>query len=434
MSGRLEGSAKAEWRENWTAVMAGVMGVGLVSIYLYSTGIMIKPLEEEFGWTRAQISLGPTIVAVIGCIAAPFMGMVIDRFGPRRIGITGAILICSALAMLSQANASIWSWYALWLLVAIAHPFIKPTVWVTAVSSLFSASRGLALAITLSGIGFGSAVTPILLNYLIDAHGWRLAYVYLGGIFAILSVPILFFFFYGATDKNRLMRKAKPSEPPLNLPGMGLKEAIRSARFIKLAVATSAISVVTVALGVNLVPILSDAGIDRTTAAWIAGISGVGGLLGKLTGGWLLDRYHAGKVVGIATLCPGISCAILIAFPGSVPAAAAAVAIWSFAMGVEFDGMGYLASRHFGLRNFGAIFGAMAGLLALTGALGPYLSNYIFDVTRSYMPVLWAAIPTAFGAGILFMILGPYPVFETPAGDKKPADPGLSGEAAPAIA
>ena len=103
-------------------------------------------------------------------------------------------------------------------------------------------------------------------------------------------------------------------------------------------------------------------------------------------------------------------------------------------MGVEFDGMGYLASRHFGLRNFGAIFGAMAGLLALTGALGPYLSNYIFDVTRSYLPVLWASIPTAIGAGILFMILGPYPVFATPAEEKKPVDPGLTGEAAPATA
>src|SRR5262249_41098616 len=152
---------------------------------------------------------GPTLVAIVGGIAAPFMGMIIDRFGPRRIGITGAVLICTALAMLSQANASIWSWYALWALVALSHPFIKPRHWSPAVSSLCSSSRGLALAITLSGIGLGSSVTPIMLNYLIDAYGWRMAYVCLGAIFFCISVPVIAIFFYGATDRNRLKRRVK---------------------------------------------------------------------------------------------------------------------------------------------------------------------------------------------------------------------------------
>src|SRR5262245_33684777 len=138
MSGRLDASAAAEWREHWPVVLASLFGVGLLTVYIYSTGVMIAPLEQEFGWKRAQISMGPSIVAVIGAVAAPFMGMAIDRFGARRIAIAGVIGLCSTLALLSQAGPGIWSWWALWGLVALVHPFVKPTVWTAAISSLFS--------------------------------------------------------------------------------------------------------------------------------------------------------------------------------------------------------------------------------------------------------------------------------------------------------
>ncbi|MDG2004043.1 MAG: MFS transporter, partial [Novosphingobium sp.] len=386
--------------------------------YVYSTGIMIKPLEEEFGWTRAQISSGPTIVAVIGCLAAPFMGMAIDRFGARRIAIPGVICLCGSIALLSQANASIWTWWALWFLVALSHPFIKPTVWVAAVSSVFTTGRGMALAVALCGTGLGSAAVPILANTLIDNYGWRMAYVGLGAIWLAVVFPIVLFGFFSARDKQRISdQTAQTAAAPVVLTGLNGGESLQSLKFVKIAIAASVIAMCSVAMTVNLVPILSEAGIDRTTGAAIAGVSGVSGIFGKLLGGFLLDRLNAGRVVGIATCLPAISGLLLIFFPGSILAAITAVAVLGFALGVEIDGVGYLTSRHFGLLNFGLVFGTIVGMLALTSGIGPVLANHAYDVTGSYLPLLWSVVPLSLMAGVLFTILGPYPRFPSVASE-----------------
>lgn len=414
MQGNFDGPTATEWREHWTVVLSSMFGMALLTVYVYSTGIMIKPLEEEFGWTRAQISSGPTIVAVVGFLAAPFMGMAIDRFGARRIAIPGVICLCGALALLSQASSSIWSWWALWFLVAVSHPFIKPTVWVAAVSSVFATGRGMALAVALCGTGIGSAIIPIMATTLIDNYGWRLAYIGLGAIWLAVTLPMILFGFYSARDKQRIKsNKAQSAASHIVLTGLNARESLRSIKFAKIAIAASVIAMCSVAMSVNLVPIFSEAGIDRTTGAAIAGVTGISGIFGKLLGGFLLDRLHAGRVVAIATCLPALSGILLIAFPGSVPAAVTAVAVLGFALGVEIDGVGYLTSRHFGMLNFGLVYGTIAGMLALTSGIGPVLANHAYDVTGSYLPLLWSVIPLSFLAGVLFAILGSYPEFPT---------------------
>lgn len=404
-----------EWSENWPVVLSSMFGIALLTIYVYSTGIMIKPLEEEFGWTRAQISSGPTIVAIIGCLAAPFMGAAIDRFGARRIAIPGVIALCTTIGLLSQANASIWSWWALWFLVALAHPFIKPTVWVAAVSSVFNQGRGFALAVALCGTSIGSMVTPILTNYLIDDFGWRLAYVFTAVLWLAIVLPLVLFGFFGAKDKQRTKAASVSSTPSPALTGLDGRKALLSGKFVKVATAAAVTSMCTVALTVNLVPILSEAGIARETAAWIAGVTGLSGVAGKLVGGFLIDRLNAARVVGFMAAMPAVSAVVLIVFPGSAPASAAAVALLGFAIGVEFDGVAYLAGRHFGLLNFGLLYGTIAGLVALTSGIGPVLANHVYDVTRSYLPLLWSVVPLALASALLFLVLGPYPAFSEPA-------------------
>lgn len=415
MADERNGSAAAEWREHWPVVLSSVFGIGLLTLYVYSTGVMIEPLEKEFGWTRAQISSGPTIVAAIGCIAAPFIGMAIDRFGARRIAIPGVICLCGALALLSQANASIWSWWALWFVVALAHPLIKPTVWVAAVSSVFSSGRGAALAVALCGTSLASTSTPILTTFFVDRLGWRLAYVGLSAIWLSITLPVVLFGFFSAKDKRRLVGATEASiATQAALSGMDARPALRSVTFAKLAFATAAISMCSIAMTVNLVPIFSGAGIERTTAAAVAGVAGISGVVGKLLGGVLIDRFNASRVVGIACALPAISGLLLILLPGSIPAGGVAVALLGFALGIEIDGVGYLTSRHFGLRNFGLIYGVIAGLIALASGIGPVLANHAYDVTGSYLPMLWSVVPLALSAAFLFAVLGPYPASSTP--------------------
>lgn len=419
MSLKVDGPAISEWRQHWSVVLAAIFGIGLVTVYHYSTGVMIAPLEKEFGWKRAEISLGITIVAVVGCIVAPFMGMAIDRFGARRIAIFGVITLCGSIALLSQAGPSIWSWWALWCLMAVTHPFIKPTVWVAAVTSLFSTGRGMALAVALCGTSVGTSLTPIVTHYLIENFGWRGAYMGLGAIWLMITLPLVLFGFYSIADTERQARRRNPEKQriPIDLPGLGKKEAMLSVKFFKIATATALISAASTALGVNLVPVLTEAEIPRATAAMVAGVTGITGIIGKLTGGYLLDRYNASKVVGFATACPAISALLLIFLPGSVPAAIFAVGIIGLALGIEFDGVGYLSSRHFGLKHFGFLFGTIVGLLALTSGIAPALANYAFDVSGTYAALLWSIVPIALISGLLFGTLGSYPEFAKPEAD-----------------
>ena len=377
----------------------------------------MQPLQAEFGWSRASIASGHTIAGVATVILAPLFGGLIDRFGPRRIGIPGVVLLCLFTALLSSAGPSIRSWQGLWVLLALINVAILPNVWTAAVTSLFSAGRGLALAVTLCGSGLGSLITPVLAFHLIDALGWRHAFVALAGAWGLLVVPVLVLCFRGATDIA--------GQPQVAMPLQSERSPITSAigtlctgRFLRLALATLLIASVIVPLAVTLVPILSSRGIERGQAASIAALMGIASISGRLTIGYLLDRVNARVLAAVAVCIPIVSCLLLIGAPGSQVAATAAVLAAGLSLGAELDIVAYLTSRYFSLGHFGLVFGTLAGLITLGGSgLGPLALNATFDAVQSYVPALWAAIPMCLAASVLFLTLGVYPVAQAERSD-----------------
>lgn len=412
MVNRLDGAAAQEWRASWAVVMAAMMGMAISTSYIYSIGIMIEPLEAEYGWSRAEISSGPTIAAFFAVTLSPFVGRAIDRLGPRRIGLFGSIAFCAALALLSAATPNIWSWWGLWVILALAAPFVKATVWTAAVSSLFNKSRGMALAIVLCGTGIGSSLVPLSTVYLTDSYSWRVGYIGLGGLCALSTIPLLFLFFTSDTDRRRVRGLASaPGEAPKPkaLTGVPMREALLSPTFVKLALAAFLTTVISMGTAANLVPILSEGGLPRDTAAWIAAASGICAIAGRLAGGVLLDRIDGNLVAGGCLTLSVLSYLLLVMFPGSAMIALAAVILLGVSLGVEFDAVAYLVGRHFGLLNFGVLFGTIAGLLALAGGTAPLITNFVYDQTQSYAPVLWSFVPASLFCAALFFSVGRNP-------------------------
>jgi MFS family permease len=374
MSLTLTNQARLEWRSHWLVVLSACGAVGMTTINTYSTGLFIDPFEHEFGWTRAEITSGPAIAAVTTIIMGPFMGAAVDRIGPRRIGIIGLIALGSLTASLGLAGPSIWSWLGIWTLLALMNVFILPNVWTAAVSGLFSASRGLALAVTLCGSSLASIITPLLTLHLIAQLGWRWAYVGLAATWSVVVIPPVFLLFSSVQDNARLKRS--PSQ--FRTKG-ALLTAIRgemlSRRFLQMAVGVLLIASVVVTFTVSLVPILSWNGMSRAEAASIAALVGFSSIAGR----------------------------------GSVAAAMTAVLILGLSLGAELDLVAYLASRYFSLRHFGFLFGTLASVVTLAGGGGPMLLSEIYDSTHSYLPGLWAAIPMCLVSAMLFLTLGPYP-------------------------
>ena len=415
----IESHGKKEWRANWAVVVAAMTGLAASHVHLYSMGVMIAPLEKEFGWSRTQISFGFLIISMIVFPLSPFMGMAVDRFGPRRIALCGLTIYCLSVALLSLAQQALWTWWLLWLLIAFGCLFVTPTVWVAAIKSLFFASRGLALAVALSAVGVISFAGPLLTYFLVEHFGWRMTYVLWGGTAAAIALPMIYFYLPDAKVKARTELTTRTFQKGNVGSSFSFREGIKSAAFLKLAVAGPIMSVLFTALVVNLVPMLTFSGIHTATAAAISGIVGISQLVGRLSGGALLDRYNARRVGAAIVTFPIIACLMLIAFAGSVPVSGIAVLVFGLAAGAELDVLAYLASRFFGIRNFGVLFGSIIGLASLGSGLGPVLASSVYDRTGSYVPVLWAIIPLCMLSSYSFLSLGPYPKFDDEEAQKK---------------
>lgn len=396
-------TATGEWKLHWPVVVAAMAGASLSSLHLYSTGVMIPALEQQFGWSRAEITAGPAIVSLVGLALAPFIGIAIDRLGARRIGLVGAMLFLGSMALLATVNGQIWTWWACWLLLAIAASFISPTVWTAGVSSLFSRARGMALALTLCGTGLGAFFVPIIANRLLSDLGWRATYPALAGIWALIVLPLLFLAFTSRNDQRRT--GAIPAPDANEGTQVSARQALRSSLYIRLLIAAALVAMMTNAIIVNMVPILRSQGINAGAAAAVAGLIGIGSIAGRLIGGILLDRAPAHLVAAGAVAMPVIACLMLVFLPGSLWASALAVLLLGLAVGIEFDAVAYLVAQHFGMSSYGTLFGTIVGALVLATGLGPFFANLIYDQVQSYLPALYACIPACILASSLFLTL-----------------------------
>jgi len=399
-----------EWKKGWGVVLASALGMGVASMTIYSVGIFMEPLQKEFGWSRTEISSGLTITSIVSVFSAPFMGLLIDRAGARRIAIIGVTLYCAAFACFSLATPSLWVWWGLWFAYAFTAATVKPTVWASGVSSMFLKGRGLALSAMLCGTGLGSSLTPIVGNYLIDALGWRLAYLGLAAFWFILVGPAVFLFFTSAKDLHRTRPDTELVVAPLV--GVTAREGLLSWRYVRLASAAFLVALTVMSLVANLVPIITSQGLARQQAANLAGLVGLTTVAGRLTGGFLLDRIN-GNLVGAMSVCFAVAaCILLLIWPGSIFVSAVAVGLLGLSLGAELDCVAYLTTRHFGMRSFGVLFGTISGLLALATGLGPLLVSLTYDLSGSYDIVLMACIPLILLSAFCFLSLGRYPDFE----------------------
>lgn len=244
-----------EWRLHGKIAPACFAGNMLIATHNYTLGAMIHPLEQTFGWSRAQIAMGPMLPSLAAIAIAPFVGLLIDRVGPRRVALVGVPAYCAAMAALGLAGPSIVSWWALYMLVGLASLLIFPTVWTSAINSRFDRNRGLPIAIAaaLTGTGVSAALMPIIATLLIGELGWRAAYASV----ALTSFAIVFPLVYWLFDR-RDDRRADSSPTGLHEPAQAgaLNRAFLSRAYLKLAVAALIFALIAGVLTTNAIPIL----------------------------------------------------------------------------------------------------------------------------------------------------------------------------------
>ena len=403
-------AAAAEWRAHWPLPLMGCLGYCCSGLQTHAMGPFVVPLQQAFGWTRAQISIGLMISSLGTMFFVALMGMLIDRWGPRRIGLAGVLLLPGATALLGTATGTTANWVVLWMGMSLGALCVAGTTWTSAVASRFDAGRGIAIAVAISGGSLSVVVLPPLATWLIQSFGWRHAFFGLGAIMAAILFPLMFLFFRGAQDSGG-RKRPEAVAPIVALTGLSLAEGVRMRAFYALMLAGGSFTFAIIGIIVHIVPIMIGYGASPMHAAEIASVAGMFSIAARIGTGALLDRYPGYLVGAIAYLVPILGCVLLLIDGTNPLCQVAAAAIIGMTMGAELDVISYLATRYFGMRKIGTMLGAIMSATGLGLATGPLVASAVFDRFHSYAPFMMVTIGLMVLSSLALLSLCREPVF-----------------------
>ena len=405
-------------RRAWFIVGSSTLAMTLSvnALVLTPYGILIKPIGDEFGWSRSTVTAALSLYALTAALVMPLMGGLLDRYGFRKVVIPGVVVSGILLCLLAVAPASIVVWFVLMGLLGIVTTPQNGVPYYKLAAQWLDRRRGLAMGIIGTGGAVGIALVPHYVGALLQWVDWRLAFLGLGALLLVVVLPLA----------GTVLREPRHHELPQpegrhevgDVPGMELREALRSPRFWQLFVAVLLMGSAIPGVMVQMTPLLTDRGVSVEAAIGIVSLMSVGTMLGRLVGGFVLDLVQAPLVAAIVFASPILG--FLLLANGGFGFAVAGALLIGTALGAEGDIVSYMVSRYMGIKCFGQIYGIFMAVLAFGYAFGPFAFAVTYDVTRSYNPAF-----VAFGAGLavssaLALTMGRYryppgaPATETP--------------------
>ena len=400
--------------EGWGVAVASGVGVfvSFASLFVYTFGIFLKPLADEFGWSRETISAGFGIAAMTVAVCSPLIGFLLDRLSPRRIIVPCLTVFGCAFASLALLTPHVWHLYATCLILGIVGNGTAQMAYSRAVSSWFERRRGAALAVVLSGGAIGAMVLPPLAESLIEAIGWRGACVVLGVTVLVFGVP--------AVASCVRERPSEADHSRNTATGIAVRGALSTRAFWILVTVLFCSSIAQNGALTHMSALLTDRGVTAAEGALALSAMGGASLVGRLATGWMLDRFFAPRV-SFCLLTLAALGTYLLSRADSLGTGIVAAVFIGFGMGGEADVTPYLISRYFGLKSFSVLYGLTWTFYAIAGAIGPVLMGEAFDVTGSYETLLTRLALVTMAVALLMPFLPRYaPLKSAAVGGLKP--------------
>ena len=378
------------------AAFAGVM-VSFAPIVPYTFSLFLNPLHGAFGWQREAISGTFALAAITVALVSPGIGVLLDRFAPRRVILPSIVIFAVALASLSTLGPNIKRFYLTYFVLGLVANGTAQFAYTRTILTWFQKRRGFAIALILTGSGVGSILIPPITQWVIDHHGWREAYLTLGGI-ALLGLPLA-----ALIVRNRPASMERKDESMLS--GMTVGGALRSSPFWILAFIIMLSAFSENGLVTNLAAILTEHGITAQAAAIALSVRGGAGIVGRLGTGFLIDRISAQRIQTFILLLSAAGTFIL-AFAGTSPVALIGAALLGIGLGSEADVAPYLLARYFGRKHFSVLYGLTWTAYAIGGATGPMVVGHLYDRASSYQPRIIVGLAcTSLVAALISLLL-----------------------------
>ena len=401
----LNGENRITYRGWWVVAIAAVaMSTGPGQFAFGALGLFIKPLGEEFGWDRAQVSLAATYFTIALAFSIPVIGQLADRFGSRRVLLPSILIFAALLALPALLVDTLWKLYLIYILMGCLGAGANALPYLRTIATWFDARRGLAIGIAMGGSGMGFAYVPPLLQYVIDTYDWRAGYICLAIFTVVVTIPLVYFFL---RDAPAAQGRADDRQGDSEKSSLKLLPLLKSRLLWQLFLIFCLLSFGLYGVLAHLAPMMSDRGMTTADAALVQSTLGIAIVGSRIFVGYLIDRFVATRVAFVCFLISAGGVGVLAAGAVNAPAFLAALCI-GLSLGAEIDMLAYLTSRYFGVDNFGKIYGILFASFLIGTSLGPYAFGLAYETYGSYREVLISAVIVIIISAVTTLLLPAY--------------------------
>lgn len=374
--------------EGWIVVWSFALLIVVIGTsFFFGFGTLFTPIIKDFGWSNAQVSLAFSLRSEVGGIAAPIVGLMIDRFGPRRSLLSGVIV--SALGVIGMSFMhNLWQFYLGMFVIALGVSACGGPVGMVAAATWFERRRAQAISFITVGGGVAGIAVPAV-AWLVETVGWR-------DSLRVLGLVILFVGFLVASnvrarpvdhpqpmDGYRHDDTAENERPRQALWGVPFARVVRSRAFLCLSAGQAAVAFGTTALIVHIIPYLESQGVSKAAAASAVSAYTLVSLTGRLGLGYLADRYD--KRLLMTAACAVVAAGMpLLAFTTSLGGTIAVMVLIAPGFGGTIPVRPAILADYFGTKYFGTVNGAMVFMQTFGAFFGPWLVGWIVDVRGEY--------------------------------------------------
>jgi MFS family permease len=370
----------------------GIIAISFLVMFIatginLSFGLFLGPLSDEFGWSRASVSLAAAFNLILYGVTQPIYGRMVDAYGPKKV-ITLGVGIAGLGNLLMSSTYGIWQLYLFYgVIAAIGYTGTSILPISVLVLRWFEKRRGIALGVTSTGFSFGQALFYQITSFIILNYGWRVAYMIFGMLLLAL-LPLC----------QLLIKDEPPSKDRKGHKESGIdkkevrgdvRQAFRSRTFFLITGSYLACGFTDFMITTHLAIFALDKGLSSVVGAYALSLLAMANIVGLLVAGKLADSIGNKATLCIIYLIRALSLTMLW-FVGNETS----LYVFSMIFGLTFFTTAPLTSglinEIYGRAITGTVFGATNSMHHLAGAFGSYIAGMTFDLYNSYLPVFMA--------------------------------------------
>jgi sugar phosphate permease len=361
--------------QTYVVVTAFLSLFALVGFAYYGLPFFFDFITKEYGWSRTVVTSGNALgKLLVGPLFGFIAGWLIDKYGPRRLMLSGILMMGIALIGLSFAD-SLGLFYLFYIFNALGYVCGGPLPCQVLISSRFDKNRGKAMGIAYLGIGTGGALVPLIAAALERNYGWHFSLAALGVIAVVLAFPMVYFL-RGSSSKVIQTSKSEEAVP--------IKKILTNRNFYLLGIGSMCAIGAVGGINQHLKLYLRDLEFTQSQAAHVISLVLLSSLAGRVLMGWLADLIRRKYVMILIYMI--VACAIPLLlmpdFPGRIYIFAV---IFGIGLGGDYMIIPLMAGDLFGVRALGRTMGIILVADGIAESLFPMLLGVLYnDVTKSY--------------------------------------------------